>query len=264
MTGPSLINIILLYLSLMGFGAIGGYGIFYYLFSERCSQLMRETESKHSASRQDYQSRYEEALEGQRQCMAETSSKTQELQGRLEAQSDMAARHQSMLQKQEETLLRLSNVQAAHESATGTIASLREEVSILRNDLAETERSLESNILNSQKVENDLRLQLDTANEVLEQRTVEVEELNKHTRECGALLPVYREEISWMHNYLRSRNNRQCQMKYVPCVNHLRRQSVTIFSPILTTFSSFPTKPKIRQRPFYCRVHAQVSTYNGP
>lgn len=213
--GPSLINIVLLYLSLMGLGAIGGYGSFYFMFSERCTQLMTETEEKHSSSRQQFQEKYENALEGQRQCMADSSAKRElsELQGRLEAQSSLADRHQVLLQKQEDTLTRLSEVQTAQEATGKTVATLREELTQTKAELAKANRKLVETLKSSDELESGLRGELTVSTYLADQQAQDIVDMTEQLHECDALLPSYRDEAVMLKTYLRTRNHQQCRME---------------------------------------------------
>jgi chromosome segregation ATPase len=211
----SLINIVLLYLSLMGLGAIGGYGSFYFLFSERCSQLIMETKEKHSSSRQQFQQKYENALEGQRQCLADSSAKRElrALQGRLEAQSNLADRHQVLLQKQEDTLTRLSEVQSAQEATGQTVATLHEELTHTKAELAEANRKLVETLKSSDEVETGLRSEVTTATGLVDKQAQDVIDMTEQLDECDSLLPSYRDEAVMMKNYLRTRHHEQCKME---------------------------------------------------
>lgn len=214
--GPSLFNIVLLYFSLMGIGAIAGYGGFYWLFSERCSQLMTETQTRHAISRQEIQKKYEDAIEGQRQCMSDVNKRKLELSemhGRYEAQATLAERHQALLLKQEETLLRLGEAQTTQEAASQIIASLRDELRDTRTALADANRKLEDALLTSHSMEIELRQSLQAVENLLEERNHDVEDMSRHLDECDKLLPVYRDEISLAQNYLRTRHHQQCKME---------------------------------------------------
>ena len=215
-SGPSLFNIILLYFSLMGIGAIAGYGGFYWLFSERCSQLMDETKTMHAISRQEFQKKYEDAIEGQRQCMSDATKGKQELSdvhGRFEAQATLAERHQALLLKQEETLLRLAETQTTQEAASQTIASLRYELRDTQTDLAETNRKLEEALFSMHSVKMELTQSLTAVEDLLEKRNQDIEDMSRQLDECDDLLPVYRDEISLAQNYLRTRHHQQCKME---------------------------------------------------
>ena len=228
-SGPSLVNIVFLYLSLMGLGAMGGYGGFYWLFSERCSQLMTETQQNHAVSRQQFQKKYEDALEGQRQCMTDTTAKQElsEMQGRLEAQATLADRHQGLLEaqgtlaerhqglllQQEETLTRLSQIQASQETSAEIIESLREELRTARADLSDANRKAEGIISSANEVGTNLRQQLTVANHLVEQRTQDVGTMKNRLDDCDDLLPAFRDEVALAKNYLRTRNHQQCKME---------------------------------------------------
>ena len=215
-SGPSLLNIVLLYFSLIGIGAIAGYGGFYMLFSERCSQLMAETQTKHATSRQEFQKKYEEAMEGQRQCKSDAARGKQELSeihGRFEAQSTLADRHQALLLKQEETLLRLAEAQTTQEAASQTIASLRDELRDTKTDLADANRKLEDALTSAHSMKMELTQSLAAVEDLLEKRKQDIDDMSRQLDKCDDLLPAYRDEISLAQNYLRTRHHQQCKME---------------------------------------------------
>jgi peptidoglycan hydrolase CwlO-like protein len=136
-----------------------------------------------------------------------------ELQGRLEAQSSLADRHQVLLQKQEDTLTRLSEVQAAQEATGQTVATLREELTQTKAELAETNRKLVETLKSSDAVETGLRSELTAATGLLDQQAQDVTDMTEQLDECDSLLPSYRDEAVMMKNYLRTRHHQQCRME---------------------------------------------------
>ena len=212
---PSLCNVLLLYLSLLGLGVIGGYGSFYYMFAERCTGLMAQVESRHGEYRASMQVKYEDALEQQRQCLADTTVREQlhQLQGRLEAQSNLAQRHQSLLQQQQDTLQRLSNLQHAHETATHNVVTLREELAQTRLQLERTNRDYHNLLRDKETTEKQLHDRLSLTESVLTKRVEEIDGLVTQQEQCNALLPVFENESNRMKQYLRQRNHQICKME---------------------------------------------------
>ena len=213
---PSVLNILLLYLALLGLGAIGGYTAFYLLFSERCTALMNDVTTKHGEYRTTMQSKYEQALEGQRQCMTDTSLKDElsSLQGRLEAQSTLTNRHQNLLQQQEDTLTRLGTLQAAHEVASQTVMTLKEELSQTRQLLQQAKKDLQESLTERNKMKQGYEDRVALTGSLLQKRVEEVEALSQQQQHCDVALPQLRQETMHMKNYIRQRNHQACKMEY--------------------------------------------------
>jgi chromosome segregation ATPase len=120
-TGPSLVNVIMVYLSILGLGVIGGYGVFFYTFSERCINLLEETQVRFNTSHEEWETKYKEALAEKEQCIIPLN----EMQGRLEAQSALAERHQALLAKQKDTVAKLSALQQFKEESSAALETLK-------------------------------------------------------------------------------------------------------------------------------------------
>jgi chromosome segregation ATPase len=126
-SGPSLVNLIMLYLSILGMGVIGGYGVFFYMFSERCVNLLQESEMSLNTSREEWQARYKEALTENEQCIIASN----EMHGRLEAQSTLAEHYQALLGKHKDTVAKLSALQQSERESSAA----REKMEISHQDL---------------------------------------------------------------------------------------------------------------------------------
>jgi chromosome segregation ATPase len=213
--GPSILNILLLYFSLLGLGALGGYAGFYASFSERCSALLRETEGLHNVSKQAYQEKYESAMEGQRQCMSDNTVKEelQQLQGKLESQSNLADRHQALLDKQEQTLARLSALQELSQENGNTIHDLREQLSQMRMELTTEKQKVEMVTRERDTLEKELHGRLGETQGMLELREQQVQELLSKTTEYDYWMPVISEELDFMKNYFRQRDHAMCKLQ---------------------------------------------------
>jgi chromosome segregation ATPase len=118
--GPSLVNVIMLYLSILGLGVIGGYGVFFYMFSERCVNLLQESDVRFNTSREEWQAKYREALTEKEQCIIPLN----EMQGRLEAQSTLAEHHQALLGKHEDTVAKLAALQQSKQESSAALEKM--------------------------------------------------------------------------------------------------------------------------------------------
>jgi chromosome segregation ATPase len=213
--GPSILNILLLYVSLLGLGALGGYAAFYASFSERCSALLRETEGLHNASKQVYVDKYEAAMEGQRQCMSDSTVKgeLQKLQGTLESQSNLADRHQALLDKQEQTLAKLSALQELSQENGNTIHELREKLSQMRMELTTEKQRVEMVTRERDTLESELQGRLGETQGMLELREQKVQELLSKAEEYDYWMPLISEEVALMKNYFLQRDHARCKLQ---------------------------------------------------
>lgn len=212
---PSIVNILMLYLSLLGIGAMGGYATFYFSFSQRCSAHILASESRHNESRQAFQEKYEAAIEGQLQCMSGSIAKDEvnQIQGRLESQSTLADRHQSLLDKHEATLERLSALQQSNHESGSMIHELREQLAVTRTELATTKQKLEAESTDAKIMIADLTTRLVEAQTLVEHQEQQIQTLTLTTTEHGSIMPVIKEQFNFLKNYVRQRNHAKCKME---------------------------------------------------
>lgn len=132
-------KLILLSLSLLGLGAIGGYITFHLMLSSRCSHLLVETESRHKLALKELQAKNQKVTEDYVKCMHDEGTKQQllELQGRLEAQSVLAERHQELVTKYDATQRDLQQLQEEKTHHLQVIEEHRVAVEDLQNKLQE-------------------------------------------------------------------------------------------------------------------------------
>lgn len=211
---PALANILMLYLSLLGLGALGGYAGFYYSFSGKCSVLLQEAQARHDTSRQAFQDKYEAAIEGQRQCLVGSNVKDQfhQLQEKLVSQTTLADRHQALLDKQETMLGRLSTLQQLSQDNGNTMYELRVQLNQARMELTTTKQTLDVVIGERDAFTADLRSQLEEKDIRLEQRENEVQLLQHNAREVERVMPVLKEELNFIKDYFRQRSYALCKM----------------------------------------------------
>jgi len=215
---PALANILMLYLSLLGLGALGGYAGFYYSFSGKCSVLLQEAQARHDTSRQAFQDKYEAAIEGQRQCLVGSNVKDQyhQLQEKLASQTTLADRHQALLDKQETMLGRLSTLQQLSQDNGNTMYELRVQLNQARMELTTTKQTLDVVIGERDAFTADVRSQLEEKDIRLEQRENEVQLLQHHAREVERVMPVLKEELNFIKDYFRQRSYALCKMVHGP------------------------------------------------
>lgn len=185
-TGPSLVNVIMMYLSILGLGVIGGYGVFFHMFSERCVNLLEESELRFNTSHEEWETKYKEALADKEQCIIPLN----EMQGRLEAQSVLAERHQALLAKQEETVAKLSALQQLKEESSTVL----EELKISHRDLILTQEDTLTELEDSKDaleklrtLMGELQLELERANQKVTDSAQEKERAEKELQDQKSL-----------------------------------------------------------------------------
>ena len=206
---PSLLNVIMLYLCLVGLGVIGGYGAFYFMFSQRCVNLLAESEAHYNATKEEWQSRYLDAVADKEQCL----TPLYQAQGQLEAQSTVAERYQALLVKQEETLAKLSALQETKEESGDTLTSLRSQIGQLELELETAVRKLGESEREKHRVEQELLNEVQQARDVVSQRERELVEVREYQDFCAARIPAL--EAGWQKtkDYIQERANRLCRME---------------------------------------------------
>ena len=212
---PSILNILMLYLSLLGMGAMGGYATFYFSFSQRCSAHILASESRHNESRQAFQEKYEAAIEGQLQCMSGSIAKDEmnQMQGRLESQSTLSDRYQSLLDKHEATLGRLSAMQQSNQESGSMIHELRDQLAVTRMELATTKQKFELESTGGKTMIADLTERMIEAQTLMKQQEQQMQTLTVTTMEHGSLMPMIKEQLNFLKHYVRQRNHAKCKME---------------------------------------------------
>jgi chromosome segregation ATPase len=220
----------MLYLSLLGLGAIAGYGAFYALFNARCLELVQGTKARHNASLEELRRKYDEAVAGKNQCLSDTSAQEElhQLQGRLEAQT-------ALLVKQEETAARLKAIQEEKDKSTQQLASLQNELKEVRlkhhkssqqmaslqdelnqaqAELEQVNRELTDAIAQKELSEASLTEKLQSTERALSDRELQVTSLLKEQERCG-MLPALDEELKNIKEFLLRRSLQLCRLEYV-------------------------------------------------
>ena len=207
--GPSLLNIILLYLSLLGLGVIAGYGGFFFMFNDRCVNLLRETEVRYNASQVEWQTKLQEALSEKDQCI----SPLHELQGKLEAQSIFAEKHQALLQKHEETLSKLAALQQSKEEYSESQGKLQARIGELQLELERSYQKLADSMKQKELAEQELQTRLSQAEEKLAQQTRQVNSMKNNGEHCASKLPELESNLKTIKSFVQNRAERMCRME---------------------------------------------------
>jgi hypothetical protein len=206
----SLINIFLLYSTLVGLGAIGGYMAFYALFNHRCADLLDEAERHHNETRQGLQDRYVKAVEEHHRCLEDESKVLElfDLRDRLGGQADLAGKHESLLDKHHESVERLSNMRAQHDETIQKYNQLKGDVEQKQTELTQVKQETESYNEQKELLGRQLADQKELMTNRIKKKTLEIKRLNFEQKECIEEGVSITKHIQRRHGFL-------CQDKYV-------------------------------------------------
>jgi chromosome segregation ATPase len=138
----------MLYLLILGLGLIGGYGVFFHTFSERCMNLVQASEVRFNTSREEWQTKYDLALSEKEQCVIPLN----EMQGRLETQSTLAEHHQALLRKQEDSVAELKDAFEKLQTQVGELHSELERMNQKMIDSAQEKERTETELQNQKSL----------------------------------------------------------------------------------------------------------------
>jgi chromosome segregation ATPase len=195
----SLVNIILLYSTLVGLGAIAGYMTFYAFFNHRFAHLLDDAERRHNSSRQELQDRYTKVVEEHQKCLEDETRVLElfDLRGRLDGQADLAGKHQLLLDKYQESEEHLSHTLSMHEEAQLKYQQLQARVEKKEAELAELESQIDAYNEQNTLLERKLVDQKDEMEDLLKRKE---DEINNLRNEIEDLLKEKEDEIIKLKN----------------------------------------------------------------
>lgn len=209
-----MVNVLMLYLSLIGMGAVGGYGVFYYLFSDRCISMISSMENKHTAALNALQTKYDEAVENQNKCKLETSKAEEgHVKARLETQTALSDRHHALLDKHEETLGRLSKAHAAQEASANTVAELKNELARTKVILDNTVRLFKDAEAEKNDIEQELSTEIEDMQEEMKSSRQKLQTVANDSESCSRMLPAMTKELRQVKEFVRARYFQKCRME---------------------------------------------------
>jgi chromosome segregation ATPase len=214
---PSLINILLLYSSLMGLGAIGGYATFYTIFSTKCSDLMDEVERRHNETSEEVQNKYLTAVENHHRCIEDETRKLElvELKGRLDGQATLVGRHHDLLDKHQESVEKVSSLQAAHDETKGKFEGLQAEVEAKQAELVLVKQEIGNYNAEMAGVERRLSDQRSLSSNIMKKKVEEIELLKTERVECLESRRMMEFDMENMKGNIQRRQETLCREKYV-------------------------------------------------
>jgi hypothetical protein len=220
----SVVNRILLYLLLLGVGAIGGFGGFHTLFQTSCTELLTASNSRQNTSLEALQGKYSKAVADHKRCLRDDSAKQKlhELHDRLDSQTTLAGKHQDLLEKHEITLNKLNEVQRASDASSQTVSTLQEQIKRLQRELGQSTVQVQLSRQTAEKQVETLKEQLNLSRTMLREKQ---DAIDRRQPESGASsrgggsssageIDRYRQELSVITTAIRRYSLAQCILTY--------------------------------------------------
>jgi hypothetical protein len=223
--GSSVVNRILLYLLLVGVGAIGGFTIFHRHFQTSCTELLTASNSHQNASLEALQEKYSKAVADHKRCLRDDSAKQKlhDLHDRLDSQTTFAGKHQDLLEKHEATLEKLNEVQRASDASSQTVSSLQEQIKRLQRELGQSTVQVQLSRQTADKQVETLKEQLNLSRTMLREKQ---DAIDRRQPESGVSssrggggssasdTDQYRQELNVITTAIRRYSLAQCILKY--------------------------------------------------
>jgi hypothetical protein len=194
----------------IGLGVIAGYGIFFILWKTQCGELLNTKELLFNGTLVTLQNEQAELLTEVGGCSNDRH--LSQMQGLLDKQTTLASRYQDLLEKHEETLSRLDQVQKQGEGSSQLVHSLNDQINHLQSELGESTVQAEKNRQQGGRQLESLKSQLELSKSMLREKIEEV----KHTKSdgsCTGTTITDGGDLDGMHQLqaaLRRRNTAQC------------------------------------------------------
>lgn len=208
--GTSLFNVIMLYLSLLGLGVIGGYGAFFLMFNQRCLFLLESAEETYNTSKIEWQSKHQEAIAEKNECL----NPLQQLQGKLEEQSILAEKHQTLIKEHTVTLSKLATLQQAKEESVASRAKVQAQIEEIQRELKQANQRAVDAVKDKEQVEKNLQTRLQIAQDELAQKTADFKSLQEKQEECSSSNDSSLEsDLKTVTTFVQNRAERMCRME---------------------------------------------------
>ena len=137
-------QLILIALAVFGLGAILGYIIFYSIYNHRCSDMMDDAERRFKDTNQELQSKLIEAMQGGGSSNDYRESELLDLRGRLESQTGLMDRHQTLLEKHQVMVDDLATAKATQDKALLENTRLERELQATKKTATQLQKSLDA------------------------------------------------------------------------------------------------------------------------
>ena len=188
-SSSSLINRILLYLTLVGLGCIGGYIGFSTVYSHRCADTLDDSERRCNIARQSLETRYKDAMEDHHHgdCAGEESAlleEIQELKSRIKRYESLERDYETLKTKHDQTLNEFSNAQSILKQKMNDYAKVRKDVDTHKEEINQLHISVDTCLMEKetfQKNSDDNKRYVDR---VIESKTKELGIVEHRYQDC--------------------------------------------------------------------------------
>lgn len=182
--GPPLLNVIMLYMTLLGLGVIGGYGAFFVMFHERCVGLLQQAEETYNSSKIEWQAKHQQVISEKNECL----NPLQKLQGKLQEHSTLAEKHRVLEKQHDEATSKLAALQQSKDESDGIRAKLESQITEIQTQLKEANQKVAEAVNKRGEIEKDLQTRLEIAQNELSQKVVELKELQESNQKVVATI----------------------------------------------------------------------------
>jgi hypothetical protein len=210
---PSLLNVLLLYSTLIGLGAIGGYFLFYTLFHARCADILDENELRHNVTRQELNGKYLAAVEEHYKCLEQETTQLEisELRNRLDAQASLTGKQNTMLEQNQDSAERLANLHAMHEETLLKFHNLQSEVSQKESELAALKQDIAVYTREQDMLEKQLINQDEHDDNILSKKVQEARQFRNEKDACQAARKIMEMEAKEIKDHIQHRHGALCR-----------------------------------------------------
>jgi hypothetical protein len=210
---PSLLNVLLLYSTLIGLGAIGGYAIFHKTLTLRCSDILDENEQRHNVTRQELKGKYLAAVEEHHKCLEQETTKMEisELRNRLDAQASLTGKQNTMLERNQDSAERLANLHALHEETLLKFHNLQSEVSQKQSLLAAVKQDIAVYTREQDMLEKQLIDQDQYNDNILSKKVQEARQFRTEKDSCQAARKIVEFETKEIKDHIQHRHGALCR-----------------------------------------------------
>ena len=220
---PSLFNVVLLYFTLIGLGAILGYMTFYNVSHHRCADLLDVVERRHQQSQKEYRDKYLSLVDEHQKCLEMDADHTNnhKLRERMREMGDdggtaaMGKQHMKLMERHTESVERLATLQQIHEETIVKLHKVQDEVERKHSEWTHVKGEIESCHAEKRKLEQQWMDQQHSNTAVWNEKVDEIQRLRQETEACFATQKALEVEIKSLKRHLQNRQGAQCQNTYV-------------------------------------------------
>eukprot|EP00525_Craspedostauros_australis_P000656 CAMPEP_0198111264 /NCGR_PEP_ID=MMETSP1442-20131203/3233_1 /TAXON_ID= /ORGANISM="Craspedostauros australis, Strain CCMP3328" /LENGTH=422 /DNA_ID=CAMNT_0043767641 /DNA_START=155 /DNA_END=1423 /DNA_ORIENTATION=- len=212
----SVLNLVLLVVTLVGLGALCGFYLFYTMFTHRCSDLVDDMERHHNATHRELEDKYIGALEEKHKCIEDETRKQEiaELKGRLEGQSSLFVNHQQLLEKHQTTLEQYTSLHKDHEEMIRKFEVSQNDAHFKQKEIAVLQRNVDERAQELDEAERRLAHKLELSNKMVQNKVEENAALKQARDTCRAESKITEWTTKQMQSSIQNQSRVKCEARY--------------------------------------------------